>query len=115
MRHIFEKSKFFMSLRMVFGTLLLCGWWGFLYPQLILPEGTYRVTYDGRNPDKVSVSKEPSEDNPTYMTGKMDETDITLTGEDLLKELESSEENTICIKSKLFSMLQELLWENDNE
>ena len=87
MRHKFEKSKLFLRLRMVFGTLLFCGWWGFLYPQLILPEGTYRITYEEKE----------------------------LTGEDLLKELESNEENTICIKSKLFSMLQELLWENDNE
>ena len=90
------KDKYFsyMRLQMILCMILFCGWWGFLYPQLVLPEGTYKITYANENTDEENV---------------------VLTGEDLLKELESNKENTICIKSKLLTMLQEFLWENDDE
>ena len=90
------KDKYFsyMRLQMILCMILFCGWWGFLYPQLVLPEGTYKITYANENTDEENV---------------------VLTGEDLLKELESNKENTICVKSKLLTMLQEFLWENDDE
>ena len=89
-----EKYFSYIRLQMILCMILFCGWWGFLYPQLVLPEGTYKITYAKENTDEENV---------------------VFTGEDLLKELESNKENTICIKSKLLTMLQEFLWENDDE
>ena len=92
-----------------------CGWWGFLYPQLILPQGTYRITYTKEMDGDMSVDSMSMGDS-SMGDSLMEELSMEgLTGEDLLKELESNEENTICIKSRLWTWLQDYLWENDNE
>ena len=92
-----------------------CGWWGFLYPQLILPQGTYRITYTKELNGDMSVDSMSMGDSSMGDSLKEELFMDGLTGEDLLKELESSEENTICIKSRLWTWLQDSLWENDNE
>ena len=80
-----------------------CGWWGFLYPQLILPQGTYRITYTKELDGDMSVDSMSMGDS-SMGDSLMEELSMEgLTGEDLLKELESNEENTICIKSRLWT------------
>lgn len=107
-----------------FGRILyltaFCGWWGFLYPQLILPQGTYRITYTKEVEEDMFMGDSSVGDNSmgddSMRDNSMEKLFMEeLTGEDLLKELESSEENTICIKSRLWTWLQNYLWENDNE
>lgn len=111
------KDKYFsyMRLQMILCMILFCGWWGFLYPQLVLPEGTYRITYAKEDTDSTTVSEYEEVNDKNILTGHTDVKDDALTGEELLKELESNKENRICIKSRFLTMLQEFLWENDDE
>ncbi len=111
-------KKKWREIKILFGICAAFGWWGALYPELMLLPDTYRVVIVEEDcsgeilPDKNSSSKIATKKEKAYKVEKYaDDWRIT---EEMYQDILEAEGDRIVIKSKLWEDINTLIeeWRN---